>query len=115
MKAGENLLRADPFAPAISLYFMGMALYVLGRYEAAVSRLTEIVEKAAAFPLPRRLLAASLAQLGRVAEAQTHAQIAMTAEPGWTISQGFVPSVPHLLPEQVAHVVEGLKKAGLPE
>jgi hypothetical protein len=41
--------------------------------------------------------------------------MALKLEPNWTFSKDFVPSSPHLLPEHIALVREGMLKAGLPE
>lgn len=114
IEIGEKLRRADPFAPTISLYFLGMAHYMLGRYETAAAGYAEIVGVSSNFPIPRRLLAASLAQLGQLDEARVHADLTKTWQPNWTISKDFIPSVPHLLPDQIDKLIDGLKKAGLP-
>ncbi len=115
IKEGEMLRRADPFAPRISLHFLSMANYVLGRYDRAATGYAEIVQVSRQFPIPRRFLAASLAQLGQMDEARLHADHARQAQPDWTFSKDFVPSVPHLLPEHIAHIREGMLKAGLPD
>lgn len=115
IRVGEMLLRSDPFAPGVSLHFLGIANYVLGRYDVAAALYRDMVEGASAFPIPRRLLAACLAQMGNLDEARLHARIAIEADTNWTISRDFVPSVPQLLPDQVAAIVDGMKKAGLPE
>ena len=114
VKEGEMLRRADPFAPTISLYFLGMARYLLGRYEQAAAGYAEIVDASSEFPIPRRLLAACLAQLGRLDEARRHADLTKAWQPKWTISKDFIPSVPHLLPKQIDLIVTGMTKAGLP-
>ena len=56
----------------------------------------------------------SLAQLGQLDEARVHADLTKTWQPNWTISKDFIPSVPHLLPDQIDKLIDGLKKAGLP-
>lgn len=115
IKEGEMLCRTDPFAPRISLHFLSLANYLLGRYDRAATGFAEIAQASANFPIPRRFLAASLAQLGQLDEARMHTDIARKLQPNWTITKDFVPSVPHLLPEHIAHVREGMIKAGLPE
>jgi adenylate cyclase len=114
VKEGEMLRRADPFAPRISLHFMSLSNYILGRFDRAAAGFAEIVQATNRFPIPRRLLAASLAQMGQLDEARTHAALAMQLQPTWTFSKDFAPSVPHLPAEYVAKIGEGMRKAGLP-
>jgi adenylate cyclase len=114
VKEGEMLLRADPFAPRITLYFLGLANYDLRRFDRAAKGFAEIVESARQFPIPRRLLAASLAEAGKLDEARDHAEVAKSLEPSWTFTKDFVPSVPHLLPKQIEKLAAGMQKAGLP-
>jgi adenylate cyclase len=115
IQEGEMLRRADPFAPRISLHFLSMANYLLGRYDRAAAGYAEIVQGSQQFAISRRFLAGCLAQLGKLDEAKQHAETARKLEPNWTFSKDFVPSSPHLLPEHVALVREGMLKAGLPE
>jgi adenylate cyclase len=115
IQEGEMLRRADPFAPRISLHFLSMANYLLGRYDRAAAGYAEIVQGSRQFAISRRFLASSLAQLGQIDEARMHAEMAIKLEPNWTFSKDFVPSSPHLMPEHIALVREGMLKAGLPE
>jgi adenylate cyclase len=114
IKEGEMLRRSDPFAPQISLYFLGMANYLLGRFDRAAAVFTEIVDASARFPIPRRLLAASLASMGQLEEARAHVDLTLSWQPDWTISKDFVPSVPHLQPDQIEKIRAGMLRAGLP-
>ena len=113
VKVGEMLQRADPFAPSISLYFLGMAHYLVGRYDLAESVFFELVGGSSNFAITRRMLAACLAQLGKMDEARAHADATNQAHPDWWISKDFVPSIPHFLPEQIDRVVQGMTKAGI--
>lgn len=115
VKEGEMLRRVDPFAPNISRYFLGLANFVLGRFDRAATILCEIVDSAPNFPIPRRLLGASLAQLGQHEEALKHIALTRQWQPDWTISKDFVPSVPHLLPDQIAKIRAGMIASGLPD
>ncbi len=115
IREGEMLQRADPFAPRISLHFLSMANYLLGRYDRAAAGYAEIVQSSQKFAISRRFLAGCLAQLGQMDEAHMHAEMARKLQPAWTFAKDFVPSAPHLLPEHIALVREGMLKAGLPE
>jgi hypothetical protein len=62
----------------------------------------------------RRLLAASLAQLGRTEEARQESALFMASNPQFTIST-WAETQPFRDEGVRAHFVEGLRKAGLPE
>ena len=62
----------------------------------------------------RRLLAASLAKLGRLEEARHEAELFMVSDPHFTISQ-WTDSQPFQADETRQHFVDGYRLAGLPE
>ena len=61
-----------------------------------------------------RYRAACCAQLGRRAEARTWATAALGREPRFT-ARGYVMVEPHESPADLAHLIDGMRKAGLPE
>ena len=89
----------------------GLALYQLGRYGEAAQAL----ERATALrPYATRYLAACYAQLGRNAEARTLAAEALRQEPSFTL-RDWAEDEPYESSASLEHMMEGLRKAGLPE
>jgi hypothetical protein len=88
-----------------------LAQYAAGRYEAAV----ETLRKDATYRSgSRRILAASLAQLGRLTEARREAELYITSNPHFTIRY-WASTQPFRDDAVRAHFVDGYRKAGLPE
>jgi len=107
----QAALRLNPHPPGWYYWFLGQVQYLNGQYEEAVQTLRR--EETYRAP-SRRILAASLAQLGRLDEARHEAAMFMANNQHFTIrnwveSQGFR--------DQAAcqHFVEGYRRAGLPE
>jgi TolB-like protein len=104
-------LRLNPRPPGVYYWCLGQTYYARGLYEDAVKVLKhpEIYRSAG-----RRMLAASLAQLGRSEEARREMELFRISAPSFTIghwarTQGF-------RDEAVKqHFIEGFRKAGLPE
>jgi TolB-like protein/class 3 adenylate cyclase len=99
-------------------FIAGAAKLRLGREEEAVAWLRRSVETNPSFPGSRFFLAAALARLGRLPEASSEAQAGLAISPTFTISrfQAGAPSDDN--PAGLAgyeRVIDGLRKAGLPE
>jgi hypothetical protein len=62
----------------------------------------------------RRLLAASYAELDRMADAKIHAAAILAAQPDFTISD-WAKKQPDQDPAMLALLVRALRKAGLPD
>jgi TolB-like protein/tetratricopeptide (TPR) repeat protein len=107
----ERALRLDPHPAAWYYWELGLAQYAAGRYEAAV----ETLRKDATYRSgSRRILAASLAQLGRLTEARREAELYITSNPHFTIRY-WASTQPFRDDAVRAHFVDGYRKAGLPE
>lgn len=107
----EKALRLNPRPPNWSFWALGQALYAAGRYEEAATTLRrEETYRTAS----RRILAASLAQSGRLDEARHEAEMFLISNPHFTLSH-WKKTQPFR--DEVArdHFVEGYRKAGLPE
>jgi TolB-like protein/Flp pilus assembly protein TadD len=114
-------LRHNPFAPNSCLLALGISDYLAHRYENATVMLTRLSSD-----LPRKLscLAASYAQLGRDAEARaTATEIRDMMEPGLAAMLGedrdkwrdyWLKMFSIFRSEDFEHLLEGLRKAGLP-
>ena len=89
---------------------MGWALYAAGKYEESV----EILRHDAARGTGSwRLLAASLARLGRIDEAKAEAAQFLAIHPSFSI-QHWGTTQPFRKKADLAHFLEGYRKAGLP-
>ncbi len=104
-------LRLNPHPPGWYYWMLGQAQYAIRDYEAAVQTLRRPETYRAT---SRRLLAASLARLGRLDKARTEAQLFMMSNPNFTIGQ-WSDSQPFRDEDLRRHFVEGYRLAGLPE
>jgi len=116
LAALETCIRLDPRAPtlAIRLNQMALGLYYSREYAAAVEVAKRAIRSYPDFPLPYRWLAAALGQLGRIGEAKEALEKAITVVPG-SFDMYVRERVPWMRPEDHAHMLEGLRKAGMPE
>ena len=107
----QKAFRLNPH-PASNYYWMlGQAQYAAYQYEAAVKTLRrEETYRTAS----RRVLAASLAQLGRLDEARREAEFCMVTSPLFRVSF-WATTRPFRDEATLAHFVDGFRKAGLPE
>jgi adenylate cyclase len=108
----ERAMRLDPFHPPVLSAHLGHALYMLGRYEAALGPLRACIARAPDLRPAYVWLAAAAAQLGRTAEARAAAQELLRLEPGFTPA-GWVGMPLYLVERDARHLAEGLGKAGL--
>jgi tetratricopeptide (TPR) repeat protein len=112
----STALRLSPKDPAAWSYLTlkSSSLYQMGRYEEAAS----CARDATRFPVvdmlwPLLHLTAALGQLNRKEEANTALVLLCKRWPGLTVSKYRWPLADDA--KLVEHVVEGLRKAGLPE
>ncbi|MBZ9810440.1 MULTISPECIES: winged helix-turn-helix domain-containing tetratricopeptide repeat protein [unclassified Mesorhizobium] len=110
VELAENALRLNPYPPGWYYWDLGFAYYAAGDYTQAV----RVLRKEEVGRLPaKRILAASLAQLGQLTQAQEEAQRFLEINPGfrasrWATTQSFRRD------EDRQHFVDGYVKAGLP-
>ncbi|MFY9840318.1 MAG: winged helix-turn-helix domain-containing tetratricopeptide repeat protein [Xanthobacteraceae bacterium] len=116
----DSALRLSPRDPGLWSYLTLKAstLYLLERYDEAVRFARDAARQHSFVDLiwPFVHLAAALGQLGRTAEARTAVQEIHRRRPGLTVSG--VRSWPHnrsRSEHSLAHMLEGLRRAGLPE
>jgi adenylate cyclase len=106
-------LRHDPYDPFrfVRLAHTGTAYFFLREYDAAVETLKETIRSYPDHPWAYYRLAAALGQLGRISEAREARQKAITVAP--KAFDAFVRDrAPWIRPEDYAHMLEGLHKAG---
>lgn len=107
----QRALRLNPHPAGWYYWELGLAHYSARQYEEAVKVLRmEATYRSAS----RRILAASLAQLGRTDEAKREATLFMASTPYFKISHWAV-AQPARNADAVQHFAEGYRMAGLPE
>jgi adenylate cyclase len=116
MERLQNVWRLNPFDP-LNFYFWivaGIAQFVAGRYNEAISWLRKCRRANPRFIACLRMLAASLALSGDEQEARLVGGELLAIEPSFTVSN-FVAWYPLQRPEDLVRLAEGLRAAGLPE
>ena len=93
---------------------VGSALYFTRNYEAAVEAAKRAIRAYPQFPLTYRWLAAALAQAGRIDEAKEVLERAIAIAPA-SFEMYVRGRPPWMRCEDHAHVLEGLRRAGLRE
>jgi TolB-like protein/Tfp pilus assembly protein PilF len=110
VELAENALRLNPFPPGWYYWDLGFAYYAAGHYTQAVGVLRK--EEVGRLPA-KRILAASLAQLGLLTEAQEEARRFLEINPGFLASR-WAATQPFRRDEDRQHFLDGYLKAGLP-
>jgi tetratricopeptide (TPR) repeat protein len=107
----SQAMRLDPHPPGWYYWGKGEAEYAARQYEAAVKTLRH----EATYSTPSRsILAAALAQLGRIDEARVEGRLFMADYPDWRI-EDFLDTQPFHNREDREHFADGYRKAALPE
>jgi len=116
-KAGVTALRAgmrlDPYAADVPIRWIQVicGLYFCRDYEAAADEAKALIRSYPDIPNPYRWLAASLGALGRIDEAKEALTKAIAITPA-SFDMYVKNRVPWMRPEDHAHMLEGLRKAG---
>ena len=111
IEQAQRALRLNPYPAGWYYWELGLAHYAARQYEAAVDTLRrETTYRTGS----RRILAASLAQLGRMEEARHEAELFMVSNPSFTISH-WAATQPFRDDAMREHFIDGYRKAGLPE
>jgi TolB-like protein/class 3 adenylate cyclase len=107
----RKALRLNPHPPGTYYWVLGYVQYAAGRYEDAVATLRhETTYRTGS----QRILAASLAQLGRLEEAKVEAGQFLASNPHFSIGH-WANTQPFRQKEDRQHFIDGYMKAGLPE
>jgi len=107
----QRALRLNPHPPSWYYWMLGQAQYQLRDYASAAQTLRRPETYRTT---SRRLLAASLAQLGRLDDACQEATLFLMANPHFEIGH-WADSQPFRSEEARQHFVDGYRKAGLPD
>ena len=106
-----HALRLNPHPPSWYYWLQGEAEYSARHYDKAIAALRH---EATYGTGSRSILAAALAQLGRVEEGRMEARLFMADYPGFRI-ETFLDTQPFRLASDREHLAEGYRKAGLPD
>jgi len=107
----KKAMRLNPYHPPLYLYLFGTANYAARRYEEAIAVLERMPIHN---PESRLYRAASYAQLGRDAEAQAMVAEILEEYPDFS-STRWAEIEPYKDQADRDHLLDGLRKAGLPE
>jgi adenylate cyclase len=109
----ERAIRMSPVDPLLhnTLTGMGYALIELGRFDEAIVAGKKALRRNSSFSPTYRCLASAFAHLGRDAEAREAAARLLEVDPGCTISAWIARGGQ----TNAKLLIEGLRKAGLPE
>jgi adenylate cyclase len=110
----DRAMALDPFCSDMLLHFHGQALYQLGRYPDAIGILKRRILRNPETDASRVLLAAAYGQSGMIEQAREAWQEALRVNPKYSLEQRRK-VLPYKNPEDFERVVDGLRKAGLPE
>jgi len=108
----ELAQRIDPELNAMDRFALSLAYYLKGRYDASVEQAELNLRRTQGASFSRVILAAALAQLNRSQEAARTATVIRRIDPTFD-PQEFGTKI--LGSDHLAHVREGLRKAGLLE
>ena len=111
LTALDSYARRDPFPAFWYWEARATVLFQLRRYPEAIDALRRLEKP---YFWARAYLVASLSQSGRISQAREEVGLLLAQEPKTTISQ-VLRAEPYQHAESRDHLVEGLRKAGLPE
>jgi len=113
VRSFERAMRMSPVDPLLhrSLAGMGYALIELRRFDEAIVAGKKALRQNTTFSATHRCLASAFAHLGRDAEAREAAARLLETDPGFTISAWIARGGQ----SNAKQMIEGLRKAGLPE
>jgi adenylate cyclase len=111
--AVETCIRLDPRDPylAVRLLHIAAGLYFCGEYDASIHAAKRLIRSYPDFPMIHRWSAAALGQLGRIAEAKEAFEKAVSCAPA-AFDMYARKRAPWFRPEDHAHFLDGLRKAG---
>jgi adenylate cyclase len=104
----NKAMRLNPYYPDQYLWHLGGAYYNLERYEDAIRAVSSMQNPGEGY----RLLAASYAQLGRMAEARAYAAKVLQIHPNFSVDH-WAKVLPEAVEEVGLRYIDGLRKAGL--
>jgi adenylate cyclase len=110
----ETAMRLDPHYPFLYIFWLGHAFQSMERYGDAVVAYRRTISRNPEFVGAHHHLAAVYAQLGRIEEAKAEAAQAVRTDPSLS-GLRIAERLPLKDPAALARMVDGMRKAGLPE
>jgi len=114
LKHFDRAMALDPYFPSLLLYFRARAAYQLGQHDEAVTLLKRRILRNPETDSSRALLAAAYGQMGLLGEAREAWRELMRVNPAYSLEHRRK-VLPYKNPADFERIVEGLRKAGLPE
>ncbi len=114
LEAIETAMRLDPHYPDLWLHFLGQIYFMLERFEEAVSALQRRLIRYPGTDISRVLLASCYGHLGRINEARAVWLEVFRINPHYSLDH-HLEVLPHEDTADLDRMVDGLRKAGLPE
>ena len=114
LKCFDRAMALDPYFPSLLLYFRAQAAYQLAQYDEAVALLKRRILRNPETDASRALLAAAYGQMGLLEEAREAWRELMRVNPAFSLEHRRK-VLPYKNPADFERIVEGLRKAGLPE
>ena len=108
-------MRLDPFHPHFAPLMIGVAHYLLKQYEQAQRWLREASGRAPNHQYGHAFLAATYAQLNQLEDARAETAEVLRLNPNYTIGRTQKQVSNFKRAEDLEHLVDGLRRAGLPE
>lgn len=115
VEVGQRHIRNDPFHTPLASMWLGVANFMLGRYLHALPCLRAAVLRAPNLRAARVHLAANFAQLNQVDAARRQVAEALCIEPTFTLEYQKRLAAVCRYDSDIAHHLEALRKAGLPD
>ncbi len=116
IEAGHNAIRLSSRDPELFHFHVGIGTghFIAERYEEAVAWANKVIAERPETPAGHRLLAASLAQAGQIAEARRALEDVLRITPGLTAT--LLRNITHFKkPADFDRYIDALRKAGLPD
>jgi adenylate cyclase len=114
IEIAKTQMRLDPFHPHFAPLIAGIAHYLLKEHSEAQRWLREATGRAPNHQYGHAFLAATYAQLGRLEDARAEAAEVLRVNPKYTIGTQMRVAILKRS-EDSNHLIDGLRKAGLPE
>ena len=114
VQPAERALRLDPLAPPWWFRALGQAYSWVGRYEESISAFKKSLQRAPDDITTHLSLTYTYSWAGRMKEAQAQAQEVLRINPKYCLEQDRRISL-YKLQEDRERILDGLRKAGLPE
>ena len=109
----ERAMQLDPYYPDTYLHFLAQCHFSLRRYADAEAALRRRLVRNLETDISRVLLAACYGHLGRPDHAQVEWQEVLRINPSYSLEHRRK-ILPYKNPDEFEHLVEGLRKAGIP-